>query len=307
MLHSGVFVERQYCAFAGIVHGQKTHDFLTRLVERKMATPITVGTLHRGRLFHVQYKPLYAAIGETDNRHRKPMATARMIERLMILDAVLDDRTHTWLGTEADKRMYFMRRLRDAVPLDEFPRLTFGRAPTRTVRHFPDKLPIGVQPNEHDEHVFLYLVTRPDPMDFCVFLVRHGELLRRLYRWTIRVLFPEPFARAIPRFGHAAREQLAVPINLAARPDLEWYFRERQGPSHQRTPADDRRFRTVMSWARAPRIRALYQAWLQQGDWVIAGALSGILRDKIERREGRFEFVSLSRQYLHLSSLVGIA
>src|SRR4029453_3616240 len=28
LIHSGVFVERQYCAFAGITHGQKTHDFL---------------------------------------------------------------------------------------------------------------------------------------------------------------------------------------------------------------------------------------------------------------------------------------
>ena len=307
MLHSGVFVERQYCAFAGIVHGQKTHDFLARLVERKIATPITAGTLHRGRLFHVHYKPLYAAIGEADNRHRKPMTTGRMIERLMILDAVLDDRTHSWLGTEADKRMYFMRRLRPAVPLEQFPRLTFGQTPRRTVRYFPDKLPIGVQVDEHDEHVFLYLVTRPDPMDFRVFLVRHSELLRGLFRWTIRVLFPEPFARGIPRFGHAAREQLAMPINPAARPDLEWYFRERQQPSRQRVPADDLHFRRVMSWARAPHVRALYQVWLQQGDWVISGAPSAILRDKIERREGRFEFVSLSRQYLHLSSLVGIA
>jgi hypothetical protein len=26
MLHSGVFLERQYCRFAGITHGQKTLD-----------------------------------------------------------------------------------------------------------------------------------------------------------------------------------------------------------------------------------------------------------------------------------------
>jgi hypothetical protein len=34
LIHSGVFVERQYCRFAGITHGQKTTDFLRRLVER---------------------------------------------------------------------------------------------------------------------------------------------------------------------------------------------------------------------------------------------------------------------------------
>ena len=102
MLHSGVFVERQYCAFAGIVHGQKTHDFLARLTTAGMAKAIAVGPLHRGPLFHIHHKPLCAAIGQTDNRHRKPMSTARMIERLMVLDAVLGDRTFTWLNTEFD-------------------------------------------------------------------------------------------------------------------------------------------------------------------------------------------------------------
>ena len=82
LLRSGVFVERQYCSFAGIVHGQKSTDFLKTLVERRFATPITTGKLHRGRMFHVHYKPLWAAIGEPDNRFRKPTAhlSRRMLE-----------------------------------------------------------------------------------------------------------------------------------------------------------------------------------------------------------------------------------
>ena len=28
LVHAGVFLERQYRTFAGIAHGQKTHDFL---------------------------------------------------------------------------------------------------------------------------------------------------------------------------------------------------------------------------------------------------------------------------------------
>jgi hypothetical protein len=32
MLHSGVFVGRQYAAFAGITHGQKVHDFIEKLL-----------------------------------------------------------------------------------------------------------------------------------------------------------------------------------------------------------------------------------------------------------------------------------
>jgi hypothetical protein len=306
MLHSGVFVERQYCAFAGIAHGQKTHDFLEQLSTGGMAKPIPVGPLHRGRLFHIHHKPLYAAIGETDNRHRKRMSTGRMIERLMVLDAVLDDGAFTWLATEFDKRSYFIRKLGNELPLKEYPRLTFGKGTTPTVRLFPDKMPIGIQRDWHD-HRFLYLVTRPDPMDFRVFLLRHAELLRTVHQWTVRVLVPQPFARGIPRFGHAARESLATAINPDARTELLWYFGERQKGARARSPADDQRFRTAALYSRAPRFRALYRAWLHQGDTVIWASASHVLKDKLERREGRFEFVPLSRQYLHLSSLVGVA
>ena len=62
-------------------------------------------------MFHVHYKPLWAAIGEPDNRFRKPTAQGRMIERVMLLDAVLDDRDFTWLGPSTDKRRHFMRHL----------------------------------------------------------------------------------------------------------------------------------------------------------------------------------------------------
>ena len=122
MLHSGVFLERQYCTFARIVHGQKTVDFLRKLVDRKFATTITPGPLHRGRLIDVHHKPLYAAIGQTDNRHRKPAELGRLIERVMILDAVLSDQIALWLGAERDKMSYFRRRLEDRFQLTDFPR-----------------------------------------------------------------------------------------------------------------------------------------------------------------------------------------
>jgi hypothetical protein len=39
MLHSGVFVGRQYAAFAGIIYGQKVHDFIEKLRIRGFVTP----------------------------------------------------------------------------------------------------------------------------------------------------------------------------------------------------------------------------------------------------------------------------
>jgi hypothetical protein len=306
LIHSGVFVERQYCRFAGITHGQKSTDFLRRLVERGYARPIQVGALHRGRLFHVHYKPLYAAIGQADNRLRKPMPLGRMVERVMLLDAVLADRSFTWLGTEFDKRSYFVRQLQGRVEPKEFPRLTFGAGPTRTYRYFPDKLPIGIE-RYRTEHVFLYLITSPVPMDFRLFLLRHAEIIRPLIRWTIRVLVPAPFAKGIRLFGHAAREELATPLAPSVVEGLEWFFAERHRRQESSSEPTDERFRSACSAYRAPRFRALYRMWLQHGNPALWSAQSVALRDALQRGEGRVEFVRLTHQYSHLSSLVGVA
>jgi hypothetical protein len=91
------------------------------------ARAITPGALHRGRLFHVQYKPLYEAIGEPNNRNRKPGSLGRFVERLMLLDAVFADSHYGWLGTERDKMNYFAASLDSDLPKHWYPHLTFGQ------------------------------------------------------------------------------------------------------------------------------------------------------------------------------------
>jgi hypothetical protein len=53
MRHAGVFVGRQYAAFASITHGQKVHDFIQTLLVRRFATSIELGTSGRTRIIHV--------------------------------------------------------------------------------------------------------------------------------------------------------------------------------------------------------------------------------------------------------------
>ena len=270
LLHSGVFVERQYCTFAGIVHGQKSTDFIKTLVERRFATPITTGKLHRGRMFHVHYKPLWAAIGEPDNRFRKPTAQGRMIERVMLLDAVLDDREFTWLGPSMDKRRHFIRHLGDRLETRDYPHLLFGDGPEKTVRYFPDKLPIGMQPHA-DTHVFVYLVTRPSPMDFRLFLLRHVPLLRVLFRWTVRLLLPRKLVKARLAYLHAAREHLATPLAPVGRRDA--------GVAVPRTEAARRTGRRACrrratSTPPAPSARRGIERSTDSG-WTIPGTRSG--------------------------------
>lgn len=53
MLHSAMFVGRQYAAFAGITHGQKVHDFIEALLIRRFVIPIELGSTGRTSAFSV--------------------------------------------------------------------------------------------------------------------------------------------------------------------------------------------------------------------------------------------------------------
>ena len=87
----------------------------------------------------------------------------RMVERVMILDAVLGDRRCWWLSPEADKRAFFDVTRETGLRPEDYPHIAFGQAPRKTVRCFPDKLPIGIEKEDTSRFVFLYLVNRRDP------------------------------------------------------------------------------------------------------------------------------------------------
>jgi hypothetical protein len=109
------------------------------------ASAIEPGPARRGRLYHVQHKPLYEAIGQPDTRNRRLQSIGRMVERVMILDAVLGDRRCWWLGPEADKRTFFGVTQATGLRPEDYPHITFGLSSRRSVRSFPDKLPIGIE------------------------------------------------------------------------------------------------------------------------------------------------------------------
>lgn len=303
MLHSGVCVRRQYCVYARIVHGQKDCDFFASLVARRLATPYCAAH-RRTRIYHVQSKPLYAAIGEPNNRNRKPVTLARAVERLMVLDAVLGEGRVQWLATERDKVEYFsaVTTLRS----NELPHLTFGAGLQETIRYFPDKLPVGVT-GDGRTHVFMYLVNRPAPGDFRAFLHRHAELLRALPEWEIRLLLPRHLLKAGPLFEQAAREELSQPLRLDDVAEIHWYFRQQDHVDRGGAPEDFRRFRRACRAFRAPRYRVLYRVWKKNGDQLVDATASPVLEDKIARRRGHVTSQVLSHLYAHLTPLVGSA
>lgn len=68
-----------------------------------------------------------------------------MVERVMILDAVLRDRRCWWLSPEADTRTFFDTAQETGLSPEEYPLITFRSGSRKTVRCFPDKLPIGIE------------------------------------------------------------------------------------------------------------------------------------------------------------------
>ncbi|MBP7621093.1 MAG: hypothetical protein KA745_09015 [Gemmatimonadales bacterium] len=303
MLHGGVCVERQYCRFAGIAHGQKAHDFFKKLVDRGHASNTTPGALHAGRFYHVHQKTLYRAIGETDNRNRKPVSYPAAIERLMLLDAVLAEPQLTWLGSTHDKLSYFTD-WPSQLRTEALPHLSFGQP--KVIRYFPDKLPIGVHRDGRAE-VFLYLVTRSSPVDFRAFLDRHFRLWRALHRWELRVLLPRPFWSEQAAYERAFYEQLATPISLSESQELAWLFGERRRLAETGTASSDARFRTAEQRFRAPRFSWLYRSWRRSGDAAFWPALSSILADKMDRGDVRLRCDRVIGSYMHLDDLAGTA
>ncbi|HWK11529.1 MAG TPA: hypothetical protein VNR64_15810 [Vicinamibacterales bacterium] len=299
MLYSGVCMDRQYCAFARIPHGRKSVDFFRLLVDRGYAT-VNHCRNNSARLFHVHYKPLYAAIEERDSRHRKPTPLPRAIERLMVLDGVLCDRDRVWLGTEQEKLAHFT--VKHQIERHDLPSLTFRSADEETVRYFPDKLPIGI--DRDGSYTFLYVVTRDGPIDFRTFLERHGELLRTLKRWTVRMLVPKHLARVARRYHAAFREQLATPLRPSNVEDLRWYFRSRRDGGRE---IDPERFDQAVRAFAAPRFRVLYRGWVERGEPVLDATLSTVVADKLERGFGQVEWRVLPHDYAQLLPLVGTA
>jgi hypothetical protein len=302
MLHSGVFVGRQYAAFAGITHGQKVHDFTEKLFARRLVTPIELGSTGRIKIFHVHHKPLYAAIGEPDNRNRRRVTIDRAIERLMVLDGVLADRSVTWLGSEREKRRYFKQRLGDGLRDDEYPRLVFGQKPTITVRYFPDKLPIGFD-RDHYRHVFMYLARSPSPMDFRVFILRHLELLNALGFWTIRVLFPRSLAKSMEAYRNAAYELLTKPLTQSQTEELIWFLQQPQPLALDASVADRARLKAARKAFRSPRFAAVRRRWIAEGNRAVFLAASPVARDTLDRRRASVECVELPHDYEYLLAL----
>ncbi len=301
MLHSGVCMPRHYTKFAGIAFGHNTRDFFAKLTREKFATAYACWR-RQGTYFHVHHKGLYRAIGEPDNRHRRRPTIPRTAERLMLLDVVLDRPEITWLATEKDKVAHCVHRC--GIPPEDLPSLVFEQGGSKTIRHFPDKLPIGLGATS-DELLFVYLVTDPNPDAIRRFMRAHRRLFERLNRWTLSLFFPGYLTAAESRIKGAAMESFAEPLRPSVVDEFRWFCEARRGleqTGRSSVPIDQHRYARARRAFAAPRFFAAYRAWLNEGSAAFHELLSPLLRDKLTRGQVRIETRVLPHRYLNMAS-----
>jgi hypothetical protein len=299
MLHGGVCVRRQYARFAGTAYGQNVNAFFDKLVDRGYASPCDC-VHNRAKLYHVHDRALYGAIGEANSRYRQPVPARAIFERLLRLDAVIEDRELKWLPTEGDKLAFFAAAA-PSCPVIRLSNATVGAGRRRRVRLFRDDLLIGIEPT--GRVVFVCLVTNPFPDALRPSLQRSGDLLRTGPAWTLKLLFPARISNSIDSFVAVAREELATPLPALVVDELRQYFGHLASRAKGQTRGFDPRFRELQEAFAAPRFRVLYRRWLAEGETAFESASSPAICEAIACGAGRIEAFVLPIQYEHLSPL----
>ncbi len=173
-LHSGYFLRGQYVAFTGTPHGQAAVRFLAQCVAREHVRTLPYG--RQGHLYHLYSRPLYATLGEEDNRNRRPAEWDVVIRKLMTLDFVIAEPTVQFLATEEEKVALLRER---SIPSVVWPQRT--HAPRRrdgrtTTRYFVDKMP-WYQKGEDERIWIAYVDAERTLQGFETFLDQYRALL----------------------------------------------------------------------------------------------------------------------------------
>jgi hypothetical protein len=289
MLNGGVCVPRQYARSVGTAYGQNVNAFFDKLVKKGFA--VRCSCVHnRAAVYQLRYQPLYGAIDEPNSPNRKPIAAGSVMERLMLLDAVISHPDLVWLSTASDKVAFF------AATSSSLPE----QLPHKSVSA---PFPIGVDISGRP--VFIFVVCTWNSDNLRAFLQRHGDLLAALPGWTIRLVLSTHFEGVKSRFEGIVRDELASPMSLRSFEELRWYFEQRRRPAPGQNDEADRFRRAGRAFA-GPRWQLLYRRWLTDGDSAFNVATSTAMLDALARGDGVIESEVLPHSYRHLSPLASL-
>jgi hypothetical protein len=273
-LHSGYFLRRQYMRFAHAGSGGAVDRFTRKVLAQGHARLSRSCT--KTRLFHLCAKRLYAALGEEDNRNRRPREPFTIRQKLMGFDFVLEHRAARFFATERARVGLFNGR---GVAADVMPAKFYaGANGKRTRRAFVDKQPVFLLPQSGDLVHFAYIDEGVlSTAGFETWLNHYTPLFRSLGSFVVVYVATSPafFGLAGNRFDRAFGPRLFD--ETAASEELAGYFRDRQLVEQKQFAVLGRvgmdRFRAAHRRLEAPAISTLYRRWLVEGDAAFSGAL----------------------------------
>ena len=203
---SGNFLRRQFNQFTQTARGKADDDFLKKAIASGHVREIPFRQNNYCR-YHLCARPVYAAIDKENSSHRKEARPAKAIQKLAILDFVLDNFNEDYLEEEADKVQFFTDQKnisRDLLPVRSY---DAQHGPRQTLRYFVDKSPVFLDGNDNGSGpmpVFTYFENEYEsPTSFPAHLDWYKPLLKALdghYRFIYVASLVKNFDRAEMQF-----------------------------------------------------------------------------------------------------------
>lgn len=257
LLNSGYFLRRQFAP-----NGGEPADQLCRRVRSKghASTSVFRGNTH---LFYLRHKALYRALGQEDNRHRRPRDPLGVRSKLMCLDYVRAHPGYAFLPTEEDKVQYFTEDR--GLPVSLLPTKTYqGRNGSTTDRYCVDKFPIRVDPARGtvafcyiDDGVFI-------GPSFATWLAQYAPLIRAL--GDSEVVYVSG-SQGMPK---GAVSQFNLQFSPDSSPALRTYFEARRSIEKQgangRPQAFLEQYRKDLKRYNGERFEKAYKQWIIDGE-----------------------------------------
>lgn len=263
-LHGGYFLRRQIVHYAARREDVALHELLRKALEREHASASTWD--RNVTLYHLYARPLYAALGEPNNRNRRRHELAQIKRRVMALDFVLNHLDAAFLATERDKRETFASF---GIPHSALPQRSFpgAWATSPGVRFFVDKDPIYVSAKTP---TFAFIDEGQRTLSrFDRFLTEHATLFEHLH--AFRVIYVAERATHVTAARDRVQRSLDSQTASAASNEgtLHTYFDLRQRIDNKQFGAIDRedllRLRDARERFSGPDIEARYARWRAAG------------------------------------------
>jgi hypothetical protein len=179
--HSSYFTTRQYLQFTGAKSGEKSMTFTQKLLRKGHATAKLL--LRNGRIYHLQSRLIYRAVGRQNLRSRREHSVEYMRTKLATLDFVLAHLDYRYLETEAEKVDYFCSKLSLSRGILPAKRYSGAIRHKETDRYFPDKFPLFFVPESSSSPVVTFSFVDPGLMtlaSFETYLLAYGTLFPAL-------------------------------------------------------------------------------------------------------------------------------